>query len=354
MTGSPGRSCKNVGPIAVVLLAGAAAIVGSSFGNQDRRPRPAPTFADLHEFDLLARLPPREKQLSGTGGWRLHEVAQEIGRRAREGQLSDRGWVELLVREEFIHTRPRWSTNVPFEISLKVPHWIAPMRIVVEAIEPPIGSVQFPQGFAADEVACGNMPDPVFRFGSLPASTRAVTFEVSIEDMGNPWSPYSRLRDGSTDWKGRWKVPVEAVDGAEDCLLAAKGPAVDAAVRASLSAGIGRGSSDPTLLWLRPDAEKHPVLAAVGLSLAVELLEAGQAIERTSLTAGSGWRGTGSCTLEELPRKLAEAPGVLAHRQIRVRGEPNGVLPLWEDEFYWAGELTIPLAELIERGRQRR
>ena len=323
----------------------------------ERRPLVSPSLTELDDFVLIARLPPREKQLSGTGGGRLHEVAQEIGRRAREGQLSERAWVELLVREDVIHTRPRWPTNMPLGISIRRPTWISPKRITVEAIDPPLGTVDETDLVDLSPlidclIDAGEMGrgDDRRQLGALPAGTRVVTFEVRIEGMTNPWSPYSLLREKpQSSWKGRLKVPIDAVGRAEDCLPAAFGAEIDAAVRESLHAGFQQGSVEPLVLGLHHSVSTHPILAGVGLSLVVELLKDGQLSEQTSLRAG-GQDLASTCQLESIPRRFAEGPD-RDRWQLRIRGEPAGVLALWEAESYWTGELTIPLAELIERGR---
>ena len=349
------RGSRSGGPAAVGVLVAVSTWLAACPGLEvefekvgqepvsERRPVAPASLEELTEASLISRLPPREEQLSGTGGWRLHEVGREVARRAHDGLLSDRAWVDLLMREDMIHTRPRWPANVPFEIWLRRPNWIEAKRIVVEAIEPPIGRVEW----AGKEPKNGCVIDHGYRhlrFESLPMGTRRVTFEVSIDAIENPWSPYTRLREPRTSWKGRLQLPVELVERPEDCLSAAKSPPIDAAVRESLFARLASGS-----IGFEQDNEERPLLAGVGISLGVELLNEGQVVERRKLRVES--TVTPVCSLETLPRKLAQDPAALAHWQVRVLGDPGSALTLWEADRWWDGELTIPLAELIERGR---
>ena len=346
MTRSSGRSCQNVGRFAVVLLAGAVGIVGSSFGNQERRPLAPLTLEELHEFDLIALLPPREQQREGSGSWRLNAVAREVGRRAREGRLSDRAWTTLLMGEDLIHTRSRWPVDAPLMIWIRQPAWISPRRIVVEAIDPPLGTVQVP----ATGTRCGLAAAGARRrllLGSLPVGTKEITFRVSIEGMEDPETPHRFSSDETlSGWEGRLRVAVEAVSSIENCVPRVAGPELDAAIRTGMSASLEPSSIFPDS-WhqLTLEFARHSAFAGVGVSFGAEVLWKGQILERFPVIT-TARRGS-----VPIPRRLATDPVEIALLEIRIRGTSDDILGAWEVDRWWDGELTIPLAELIERGR---
>jgi hypothetical protein len=54
-----------------------------------------------------------------------------------------------------------------------------------------------------------------------------------------------------------------------------------------------------------------------------------------------------------LPSTLVEHPEQRAAWSLRVRGTPDNALRCWNARRRWAGEVTIPLAELLDRPETR-
>jgi hypothetical protein len=306
-------------------------------------------------------------------GFVLHPAAAEMRSRLDRGAvLTDSQWRRALRVSGAFRARDRWPMDEPFAVSLRAPSWLGVAQI---RLTPTLSGLAPAVAGFLESPACGTsslrtrQAGDYQRVGRLPAGTPAVEFDVLVERGMD-----TRKRRGleapppGVLWSGTLAVPVQLVDGVDAAIASASDPELDAAVRASVGLAFRNYWKDRTsrersaMVVIDVDTEKFPRLDATALSLRVEVLHAGRAVESVNvaahpddpsaktLTRANGEnRAFGFAFVKSIPAALETDDADLGGYELRVSGTHDGVLASWDAERWWSGSLTIPLREARKR-----
>jgi len=213
------------------------------------------------------------------------------------------------------------------------------------------------------------------RLGRLPSGKHKIVFDITVE-RGEESSLFRRKEEPKPPppgilWKGEMSFDVDVAKSADDCVTPVKNEAMDRAVRNSLGVAFSEwhieGKMRPTAIFvIDPDVEDYPVLADTALSLKIEILKDGRAVDERHLTASAydpialaisvskGDRKLiGFCRLASVPAALKDEKKDRKSWSIRVSGTSKHVVYLWDAKRRWSGSVEVPIDELIERERER-
>lgn len=320
--------------------------------------------------ELIERLPQVEcdRTFQRGKGWQLTPEAQAMRQLIDEVVLSDAQWQRALLRTGAIRWRSRWPVDEPFAISTRVPRWLELGKITLRPCwsgwrESSVGLLK-PAGCV---MAWDDATRPALNrvLGPVPTEPTVITFEVEVL-RGSGWSEDRNCFE--TLWSGTIDLPLEPVDHFDRVIPPASGEALERAVAHSLRISWYRSAADcPAIasLWLDPDIARDPILADIGLSLEIEVLDHGVVVETQHLIATDieGPHELGApprwcahflklCSLKSLPSALAEVGADRSRWSLRVRGTSRDALRLWHASARWQGELEIPLEELMQNYAQ--
>jgi hypothetical protein len=147
----------------------------------------------------------------------------------------------------------------------------------------------------------------------------------------------------------------------DDAISPLRGPEIDAAMRSSLTLRVIAQSPNPTqreFVSLHADLDRthHTSLASIAFGFRAEFLRDGDVRETISLRprpgdriVGSGPRPFANSYLTRIAAHELTTAETVSQWSLRVRGDPESALYDWDMPRYWAGEFTVPLAEVIER-----
>jgi hypothetical protein len=162
-------------------------------------------------------------------------------------------------------------------------------------------------------------------------------------------------------WSGELAFDVEVVASVDDVVIPVAGFEIDSAVRASTSLEFAGGISRRAFLRVERDVAAYHVLDGVALSLDVELVWRGETLATGSVIYPDPevlqpWFEPGVApftrlALPELPPECETDPAAREGWVLRLCGTSRDVLGVWECDARWIGDVEIPLAEAIERGR---
>ena len=334
-----------------------------------------PRVEDLSTRELVEALPGRAEERVWDREAReyvVHPAAEELERRLEAGTtLSDDEWRTALLRSECIRHRPRWPESTPFAISMRIPHWLETARVTArprrEGLE--VADAGYLMSPKCGTFAMSSTMDALYReLGSLPPGEHQLVFDVMIERGCNrsKW-----IRPPSVLWEGTLVLDTEIVSSVDEAVPPATGAELDEAVRASIGllvkpwARKSGGSPEPTaILVVDPDTATFPELGHTALSLAVDVLCGEDVVATTDLLASSyDPLRLMSCTTSAPRRYFAFGPvpelppevddGATFGWALRVRGTSKSVQAIWNADQRWAGSVTVPVQEALERERQR-
>jgi hypothetical protein len=330
-------------------------------------------FEDFTRLDLDAlidRLPRVGPQYLPSGELRdSHPASQELKRRLEAKQtLNEKQWQRALTRTGALCVRERWPADLPFAISMRAPVWLEDMSVWLTPRRSDFAKA-YVTGKGFDSLACGTYRLGVAssawyqRLGLLPPGPTRLEFEVVIdrEDGSALFLQESEPGPTSPAWRGQFAFDVEVVADLEAAIPPVSTPELDAAVRRWLGLAFLDSPSWPgTYVTLDRRYQDDPVLSEIGLSLAIEVLHDGIAVQREPvLLSRESWSYSEATDRsfdgEPLSALSAELKGNAQNRagwSIRVRGTSQNVLTLWEAKRRWSGEFVISLDELIARERE--
>ena len=330
----------------------------------------APDLTSLSIPQLLDRLPTvdHDTERGRDGWWVPVPVAAELLRRLDDGQtLSDDDWTRALLQSGVVRVRDRWPADEPFAVSMAWSAWLPITRIELTPRWPGlsaagVGSV-LPMGcgvYAASEEHRALYQE----LGMLPKGHHEIAFDVTVAKGARAsrrgWT-YLMSRRGAEIWSGTLRFDVEVVDTVDDVVVPVQDPRLDELVRRSIGIRFKGGWGDTgevAVLAVSLDEDARAVLGTTALSLDVELLHDGDAVERHRLLGygrSEDPAGTSvSCTLAGLPAVCMRDLEERAEWTLRIRGIDAGVLGVWESETRWNGTLKMAVDEAIERETARR
>lgn len=354
-------------------------------------PAQASIAADIDA--LIARLPVVREEWTwdaATDGWITRPDVERMQEHVAARELSDAQWERALKRTNVVRWRPEWPARVPFAIGMESPQWIGLARIT---LTPRVACWRVAEVGSTRYGMCGNSPEydldsPLRQeLGELTLDQREIVCDVLVE-QGVSWiesSPFferaergelpSRPRprkgvEGAVLWRGTVTMPVRAVDSVEEVMPPLRSKHVEDVLARSLSMKLTRvAREEETEAGLMLDIADPSTgeLEGTALSVVVDVVCAGQVRERawfvveaprpdeTTNIAAAQWRSRRYAwtVFRSLPSTLVEHPETRAAWSLRVRDWPEGALQLWNTRRRWVGDVTVPLADALERGRSR-
>lgn len=327
--------------------------------------------------ELLRMLPPADTEWSichQDFEFTEHPASVEISRRLKTEVLSDDQWRFVILHTRSICVRSKWPIGEPFAISMAVPRWLGLTQIRAEPRREGLRS-----GAAGEllQPLCGTTPNILYRMakyqplGELEPGHHTLDFDVTVERGRWFWGNDEELPEPGVIWEGTMRFEVEMVASIDDAVPPATDPELDAAVTASLGAGFrewhtSEGPRMTAFVNVDPDIARFPALERTALSLVVDVLR-GDEVKQSGRLIASRWdtlsvsnsvsegplRLYGSANLGEVPPEIESEETELAKWSVRIRGTSDAVLALWDADQRWAGEVIVPLAELIDQEAAR-
>lgn len=289
-------------------------------------------------------------------GLDIHAIGQLRKRVAEHGSLTDEQWREVLRLSGAIRVREHWPVALPLAISVQAPMWLPLTEL---RVKPRRVGLAAALGGSFHQTPCGNcgearsVREGYQELGMLPLGKHRLVFDVHIEADadGNDSSRWSRAEkkhvvdDSRTLWIGTYEAEVEIVPTIAEALPAARGGAIDRAVRGALR--ISRSNEG---VRIDPLSDFYVgELAGMAYSLEYELRRAGKLVQ--TLRVQEHRRGGYLLGIDVL--KLPVAVRDTSKWTLHVRGLDEGVMRDLDAERHWRGELVIPLRE-IERSKRAR
>ncbi|TAJ17330.1 MAG: hypothetical protein EPO68_09705 [Planctomycetota bacterium] len=334
--------------------------------------QPSPDeLARLGLDELIAQLQPIESETMQVGAEDVVDPASvELKRRLDSAvSLTDEQARAALLRSGALRLRTVWPANEPFTVSMRVPAWLRGRGVNLL----PTSTALRPAWVVStsETLSCGNpliaaaMRARSQALGTLPVGRHRLEFEgrLGVGSTFDIFGPSSKPPElGFPRWQGRIAFDVEIVADIDIAIPCQSSPELDAAVRAACGVLVFGEGTEKFASFIVDDraVDSDPRLRGIGLSLAAELLHDDRIVAAFDLLASTESRlyltGTDrnpfGASLPEVPASAGEARADLSGWQLRVRGTNRDVLKLWAAKERWSGELVLPLAELIARGRE--
>ncbi|SRR5258706_1437752 len=300
---------------------------------QDRASPPAVAQPSVHT--LVEELPRFGEDFWDVGPHRAVTPSIRAQRALRErlqrgARLDLEDWKTILIEKGYLRWRARWPVDHAFAVGLQLP------------------ALQDGLGIELTPVLAGGTPARAFCRELFAGCCLGVGDEKVV---GN-WHPLGWLDRGqrtlalelrvigSSQPLGVLDLQLEPVAGVEDALIPTEAPRWGAALARCLSI------DDPgfSARLFVGDWEQPNWLAC---SLDIELLHDGGVVEVTRSPLRAWAHET--LPLHHLPRPIARGEAPAKGWSLRVRGTSKNVLRNWDATQYWAGEIDVPLADLIRR-----
>jgi hypothetical protein len=307
----------------------------------------------------------------------MHPAARELCDRIEHGTaLTADQWKAALVGTGALSVRSRWPASEPFAISMRPPSWLRLTAMHLNPEDSQLASAEAGLISSGPFLCANGLLDEVrsWRYqslGSLPVGEHQLVFYLSlVRGHAYRWSgtpePQEHRAPGGLFFRDRLTFDVEVVPTLDEAIPPSASPEIDAAVRRSLSLAFTEwGDGRSAMLVVDPDIGGDPLLAHLGLSLAIEVLSARHVVEETHFVLSTYDPVPGATSvystpqqpcafgpLETIPLTAEEDLDARSNWTVRVRGTAKSILALWPAETYWHGELGLSLDELIWRERQ--
>ena len=339
---------------AVLVAIIAAASVSGAPGDQE--------FSDAPLVWLLEQAPDWERASDPVS----LAIRARLADREALLELGDDEWRALLRRSRAILVREKWPAGTPLAIGMRMPAWLAPAEIRLDPRHPHLNSAEVgSQGghcaLGAQILQCRALDQEL---GLLPGGSHTLTFDVTVE-LGRS-TRARRSRPVGVVWQGSLSYDVQIVPTIDVAVPPRRGADLDAAIRASIHVGFRRPTqrSDEHVAYVStcPNADVHPELRGLAMSVVVDLLRDGAVVETDWLVGYPRARDRTSvfwpcgcdprqAVLTALPAEARHDPDELDRWSLRVRGVSDSVLGMWEGDVRWDGVLTIPVTDAIRKPR---
>lgn len=317
--------------------------------------------------ELIGRLPPAGAEwirpAAGNSVWLLVPEAEEFQRRIERGEVLDaEQWKRALLGSGMLRVRSRWPASEPFAVSMREVGWL---DMTETRLVPREGALRPAEVGETRSAHCGTFAMQETRarlyqeLGTLPLGPQRIRCALTHE-RGQPRG--RNVAHLGRFFQGEIELEVEVVPTLDEAIPPRSSPALDAAVRETLSLAFDDWSNERVALLVADPDPRDARLAGVGLSLALEVLDGERVVESLTLVpsaydflaVGSSVHESSDATIDwakltALPAELEHDPARRARWKVRARGTSEHVLGLWGATSRWSGSVELSLDELIER-----
>ena len=296
---------------------------------------------ELHE--LVAQIPrsgePETEQVPRSGDpFQLDYVPtlRELRRRIASGTTLDLAcWQTILIDKGYLRWRRKWPASIPFSIELRLPPIQDSFALELVAELPHSAPMRCTLG--APMCCFDARPEP--RLGRLTPGHQTVQLQVRPYYASGSASAVATQRVLTV---GTLSIEVESVERVEDAIEGAADPALGRVLANAL-----RVEDFPTTPCLVASELDWP--AGLTGSIDVEVLHGGKLVDAVEWFGARGSARQRVLSLGHLPHGLAAGIETCRGWTLRLRGTSKRVLRDWNATQYWAGEIVVPLADLIRR-----
>jgi hypothetical protein len=318
---------------------------------------PAPAeHRSLSDLELVRSTLGESPWVDDGGPVRLTPPWQELKRRQEARHRFDLEFFSTLLFEGgYLRWRPEWPLASLFAVSLRAPPLESGFGI--ELVPKHEGWASARAGHFVGRCSVGGSlqdhQEGYQELGWLSPEQRVVRFEVHV---GVRTGPGTRMRPVCL---GEIEVDVRPRANFDDVLSPRRDPGVDRELSSRMLLQRTLHANDALSAELLVDASMF--VGAISGSMRVELrcferLAESAAFHHSPSDGVPAHRLSGaSIVLANVPRDVLLGREPAEGWSVRLRGTPHGALRHWTATGYWAGEVDVPLAELLSRpGFERR
>ncbi len=332
------------------LLTASLALTAALPGKVGAAAPPVPAAEDLTRLglhELVARLPRLgEADWEAdpkTGRMVLLPQLSELRRRIESGVALDiDDWRTILVDKGYLRWRTKWPLGEPFAISLHLP--ALEQGLTVELVPRVTG---WKRARASHwEMMCGLGTASLWEdedyqvLGPLSSERRTIDFDILPDCRASDWN---RNRTALRTVLGPIRIDVAPAPTLDEVLERRTDALPGRALLRSLRLQIQPDGEGPGRVWLTTDSGWPRSLAAI---VQAQLAHGAREFPLTRLWMNELHRAP-LARLEGLPVEVAKGRHSSDEWILRLRGLPDGVLRDWDATSYWAGQIEIPLRDLI-------
>jgi hypothetical protein len=325
------------------LLLSALACVSARAPSSD--PLANVEWSSLSDLELVRSTLGKSPWIDDGGPYRLTPPWQEIQRRQYVRQRFELEFFSTLLFEGgYLRWRPDWPVDRPFAVSLQAPPLESGFRI--ELVPQHAGwATARARHFERQCGLAGSLQDHEERYqelGLLRPEQRSVRFEVHV---GVRTGPGTGMRP---ECLGEIEIDVRPRAGLDDLLSPCMDPRLgrELGSRMLLQPTFRANGAVSAELWV----DASVFVGSISGQMHVELRCFERVLERVAFHYSPYDRLPGaSIVLANVPHDVLLGRGIAEDWSVRLCGTPLGAMRHWTATSYWAGEVEVPLAELLAR-----
>lgn len=259
---------------------------------------------------------------------------RELRRRIALGTTLDLAcWQTILIDKGYLRWRKKWPASIPFSLDLRLP----PIQdsFALELVAELADSERVRRTLGAPLCCLDARPEP--SLGRLKPGHQSIRLQVRPYYASGSAAGVATQRVLTV---GTISIDVECVERVEDAIEAATDPLLGR----TLAEGL-RIEDCPTAPCLIATDIDWP--AGLTGSIDVQVLHGGKPVEALEWFGARPRASPRVLSLQHLPRGLAAGTESCRGWTLRLRGTSKRVLSARDATTYWAGEIEVPLADLI-------
>jgi hypothetical protein len=312
-------------------------------------PAQRPDLKSLSELELVALMPGsgelEEEFDPATGRYEFVPVLRELRERIAKGKTLDvECWRTILIEKRFLRWRKDWPVQEPFAVSLHLPALQSCLRV---RLVPRVRDWK-PARASHWEGMCGLGTKSLWKgddyqeLGTLDLETREIEFDLLPVFDGGTWE---RGATALVHGLGPIRIDVRPAQFAAGILHRRTcSPPAQEIVR-SLRLEVWGNSQRESKVYLVARDANWPSWLACSLEVSYETWPLNT---KSNLLLRAGPEGS-ACELAGIRPDLLRDKDWLRERHLELHGTFEGTLREWDATQYWAGTITVPLADLIRR-----
>ncbi len=313
-------------------------------------PGPSAEGRSLSDLELLRSTLGESPWVDDGGPVRLTPPWQELERRQESRhRFALEFFSTLLFEGGYLCWRPDWPLEQPFAVSLRAPPLESGFRIELVPKHEGWATARATH-FVGQCSLAGSLQDHEERYqelGLLSPEQRFVLFEVHV---GVRTGPGTRMRPVCL---GEIEIDVRPRASLDDVVS----PCTDARVGRELGSRMLLQRTDHANDALSAEllVDASIFVGSISGHMHVELRCFERLVERVAFHYSPGARlPSASIVLANVPHDVLLGRRTAEGWSVRLCGTPRGALRHWTATSYWAGEVEVPLAELLARPGFRR